>query len=75
MSLTRPDGTLDGYDVELGNDLCARMKIECTFVAQAFDGMIPVLKARFDEAIQAAIADGAVKRLSDKWSGFDLTPQ
>lgn len=55
-NLTRPDGTLDGYDVELGNDLCARMKIECTFVAQAFDGMIPALTAGKFDAIMAGMS-------------------
>lgn len=33
------------------------------------------LKARFDEAIHAAIDDGTIKRLSEKWFGFDLTPR
>lgn len=55
-NLTRPDGTLDGYDVELGNDLCTRMKIECTFVAQAFDGMIPALTAGKFDAIMAGMS-------------------
>ncbi|CAK7255132.1 MULTISPECIES: transporter substrate-binding domain-containing protein [unclassified Shinella] len=55
-NLTRPDGTLDGYDVELGNDLCVRMKIECTFIAQAFDGMIPALTAGKFDAIMAGMS-------------------
>jgi octopine/nopaline transport system substrate-binding protein len=33
------------------------------------------LKAKFDEAITAAKADGTLKTLSMKWFGFDLTPQ
>jgi octopine/nopaline transport system substrate-binding protein len=28
----------------------------------------------FNEAIDAAKADGTVKRLSEKWFGFDVTP-
>jgi octopine/nopaline transport system substrate-binding protein len=32
------------------------------------------LKARFDEAIRAAVADGTIKRLSDKYFGYDVTP-
>lgn len=35
----------------------------------------PELKALFDDAITAAKADGTIKRLSEKWFGFDLTPQ
>ncbi len=33
------------------------------------------LKAMFDEAIKAAIADGTVKRLSEQWFKLDITPQ
>ena len=29
----------------------------------------------FDEAIAAAKADGTIKALSEKWFGFDVTPQ
>lgn len=32
------------------------------------------LKARFDTALKDAIADGTVKRLSEKWFKVDLTP-
>jgi len=28
----------------------------------------------FDVAIEAAKADGTIKRLSEKWFGFDVTP-
>jgi octopine/nopaline transport system substrate-binding protein len=33
------------------------------------------LKAAFDKAIQAAIADGTVKKLSEKWFKLDVTPK
>ncbi|MGO4566882.1 transporter substrate-binding domain-containing protein [Rhizobium sp. 2YAF20] len=33
------------------------------------------LKARFNEAIASAKADGTIKALSDKWFGFDVTPR
>ncbi|MDE2333014.1 MAG: transporter substrate-binding domain-containing protein [Rhodospirillales bacterium] len=49
-----PDGKLIGFEIDLGNDLCARMKITCTWVAQDWDSMIPALNAgKFD-----AIMDG-----------------
>ncbi|NWA02358.1 lysine/arginine/ornithine ABC transporter substrate-binding protein [Pseudomonas gingeri] len=32
------------------------------------------LKARFDQAITAAVADGTVRRLSEKWLKLDVTP-
>jgi octopine/nopaline transport system substrate-binding protein len=35
----------------------------------------PELLAKFDAAVNAAVADGTVKTLSTKWFGFDITPQ
>lgn len=55
-NLTRPDGTLDGYDVELAHYLCDHMKIKCTIVAHAFDGMIPALNAGKFDAIMAGMS-------------------
>jgi octopine/nopaline transport system substrate-binding protein len=49
-----PDGKLIGFEIDLGNDLCSRMQITCTWIAQDWDGMIPALNAgKFD-----AIMDG-----------------
>jgi octopine/nopaline transport system substrate-binding protein len=33
------------------------------------------LKTLFDEAIKAVIADGTMKKLSEKWFKIDATPQ
>ena len=33
------------------------------------------LKAMFDDAIKAALADGTIKKLSMKWFGTDVTPE
>ena len=33
------------------------------------------LKKGFEDAIQAAVKDGTVKRLSEKWFKIDATPQ
>ncbi|MBP1848938.1 transporter substrate-binding domain-containing protein [Rhizobium halophytocola] len=55
-NFTRPDGSLDGYDVELGNELCKRMEVKCTFVAQAWDGIIPALLAGKFDAIMAGMS-------------------
>lgn len=48
-NFTTADGKLDGLEIELANDLCARMKIQCTIIAQNWDGLIPSLKVgKFD---------------------------
>lgn len=55
-NLTRPDGTLDGYEIELAKYLCDHMKVKCTIIAQAFDGMIPALNAGKFDAIMAGMS-------------------
>jgi octopine/nopaline transport system substrate-binding protein len=55
-NFTKPDGTLDGFEVELYQDLCRRMKVECTLEAQSFDGMIPALNAGKFDAIMAGMS-------------------
>jgi octopine/nopaline transport system substrate-binding protein len=55
-NFTRPDGTLDGFEIDLYKDLCRRMKVECTIEAQSFDGIIPALNAGKFDAIMAGMS-------------------
>ncbi|MBD9495169.1 MULTISPECIES: transporter substrate-binding domain-containing protein [unclassified Ensifer] len=55
-NLTKADGTLDGYEIELSKILCDHMKVECTVIAQSFDGMIPALNAGKFDAIMAGMS-------------------
>ncbi|NWD04131.1 ABC transporter substrate-binding protein [Pseudomonas gingeri] len=41
-----PDGSIVGFDYDIGNALCAQMKVKCVWVEQEFDGLIPALKVR-----------------------------
>lgn len=53
-NLTKPDGTLDGFEPELAKDLCARAKLDCKLIAQDWDGMMTSLKAgKFDVIMDA----------------------
>jgi polar amino acid transport system substrate-binding protein len=46
------DGKLVGFDIDMANALCAEMKVECEFVVQDWDGMIPALiSGKFDAVI------------------------
>lgn len=48
-------GKLGGFDVELANELCKRMKVTCELMAQDWDGIIPALQAGKYDAIMAAM--------------------
>jgi polar amino acid transport system substrate-binding protein len=49
------NGELAGFEIDLGHELCARMKVTCTFVAQDWDSLIPGLIERQYDAIMAAM--------------------
>jgi lysine/arginine/ornithine transport system substrate-binding protein len=46
-----PDGSLAGFDIDLGNAICAKLKAKCVWVELDFDGMIPALQTRKIDAI------------------------
>ena len=48
-------GTLVGFDVDVGNAVCAKMKMKCVWVENAFDGLIPALQARKFDVINSAM--------------------
>jgi lysine-arginine-ornithine-binding protein len=49
------DGSIIGWEIELGMEMCARMERECEFVAQDWDGMIPGLLSNRFEGIFASM--------------------
>ena len=51
-----PGGKLVGFEIDLYQDLCRRMKVECEIFAQSFDGMIPALNAGKFDAIMAGMS-------------------
>jgi lysine/arginine/ornithine transport system substrate-binding protein len=51
-----PDGSLKGFDIDLGNAICAKLHARCVWVQNDFDGMIPGLKARKFDAVLSAMS-------------------
>jgi octopine/nopaline transport system substrate-binding protein len=51
-SMSDANGNVTGFDADVGALLCTKLELKCHFVVQAFDGLIPALKAkRFDVII------------------------
>lgn len=51
-----PNNVLEGFEIDLANELCERMKAKCEIVAQNWDGIIPSLTAGKYDAIMAAMS-------------------
>jgi lysine/arginine/ornithine transport system substrate-binding protein len=51
------DGKFHGFDIDLGEQICARLNAKCVWVENDFDGMIPALKARKFDAILSAMSN------------------
>ncbi len=54
-NFTGAGGKLEGFEIDLANELCARMKVKCEIVAQDWDGIIPALQAKKYDAIMAGM--------------------
>jgi octopine/nopaline transport system substrate-binding protein len=48
-------GKLEGFELDLGAELCRRAKLECEFVAQDWDGIIPSLLTKKYDVIMAGM--------------------
>ncbi|MDY0222101.1 MAG: ABC transporter substrate-binding protein [Desulfobacterium sp.] len=85
------DGKLQGFDVDIAKALCVAAGVECEFVMQDWDGLIPGLLAKkFDTIIASmTISEERLKKvnftnkyyltpaqfIAKKGSGFEITPE
>ncbi|KEA50064.1 MULTISPECIES: lysine/arginine/ornithine ABC transporter substrate-binding protein ArgT [Mangrovibacter] len=49
-------GKLVGFDIDLGDAMCAKMHAKCTWVSSDFDALIPSLKAKKIDAIISSLS-------------------
>lgn len=54
-NFTGADGSLSGYEIELTQALCERMKVKCDVIAQEWNGIIPGLSVGKYNAIIASM--------------------
>lgn len=54
-NFSNADGSLAGFEIDLANDLCARMQVTCEIVVQDWAGIIPALQAGQYDAIMAGM--------------------
>lgn len=61
-----PNGEIQGFNVDIGNEICKRLAAKCVWIDQSFDSLIPGLQARkFDLANSTMTATDARRKVID----------
>lgn len=84
-------GKVEGFDVDIGEALCARLKRECEWVVVPWDGLIPALQAGKFDVLMSSMTITAERRkqvlftkpyyfsygmmIANKGSGLTFTPE
>lgn len=74
-NLTLPGGKISGFEPELMDYLCAKMKLQCKITVQNWDGMIASLNAgKFDVLMDAIVITDDRKQVMDFSIPYAQTP-
>jgi polar amino acid transport system substrate-binding protein len=66
---------LEGFEIDLGNLLCEKMKVKCTWVVQDWDGIIPALQAnKYDVIFAGMNATDERRKQVDFTAVYSKTP-
>ncbi len=70
-----PSGQLEGFDIDIGNEICKRLARTCVWIDQSFDSLIPGLQARkFDLANSTMTATDARRKVIDFSTPMYIVP-
>lgn len=72
---TKKNGTLSGFDIDLAQAICTQQKLQCRFVNQPFDTLVPGLLARKFQVIIGAISATPARRKEVAFSEVYYQPQ
>ena len=75
FNYAQADGTLGGFDIDLGKAICDEMKTKCEFVVQDFDGSIPALQAgKFDAIFNITITPERAEKVDFTHKYYQTPP-
>src|SRR6185369_14943119 len=75
FSFVAADGSLQGFDVDIAEALCAKMQADCTIVQQQWDPIIPnLMQGKYDAIISSMSITEERKRVIDFSDPYYITP-